>query len=146
MYIIWWSTAATDRATLFPPAACCWLLLDSETLQPGGGDGDGTIITDTGCPVYKLLLSLCILFLISDFRSFDHLLVSYPSFTYLDFHVNILKKILFPQNILSAIINEQSWQCRQQYFSLLWQCKELPFLWSIAWWELEIWEVCSIAS
>ena len=34
MYIIWWSTAATDRATLFPPAACCWLLLDSEHCSP----------------------------------------------------------------------------------------------------------------
>ena len=65
------------------------------TLQPGAGDGDGTIITDTGCPVYKLLLSPCILLLISDFRSFDHLLVSYPSFTYLDFHVNILKRFYF---------------------------------------------------
>ena len=83
------------------------------TLQPGGGDGDGTIITDTGCPVYKLLLSPCKLLLISDFRSIDHLLVSYPiglHFTYLDFLVNILKKILYPQNILSGIINEQSWQ------------------------------------
>ena len=68
------------------------------TLQPGGGDGDGTIITDT---VHnKLLLSPCILLLISDFRSFDHVLVSYPiglQFTYLDFLENILlKKILFP--------------------------------------------------
>ena len=65
------------------------------TLQPGGGDGDGTIITDTGCPVHKLLLCPCKLLLISDFRSFDHLLVSYPSFTYLDFHVNILKRFYF---------------------------------------------------
>ena len=38
---------------------------------------------------------LCKLLLISDFRSFDHLLVSYPSFTYLDFHVNILKRFYF---------------------------------------------------